>query len=618
MVERGWRWLAGAALMVMPQAVAQACEAPPVQAGGISNADTRAIEHGIWPARILEDTRPQTLAERMAALHVPGVSVAVIRRGRIAWARGWGVRDSERCTPMDADTILQAASISKPVFAALVMRLSDMRELGVDADVDSYLRRWHLPAAPAVSAAPVTLRQLLSHTAGLTLHGFPGYAPDERIPDLAEILGGEPIPRAYLSMVPPGTTRADGLVREAAPGARWQYSGGGYLLAQMAVEDRLGQPLEQLAQRLVFRPLRMRHSSFAQPAPAALVAQAASGHADAGRLPGGHNVYPHQAAGGLWTTPSDVARLMIDVRAAARGQRARLLRHASAEPMVTPGLGQWGVGFSVVGDGGERRIEHGGANAGFRNWATLFLDSGDGVIVMTNSDAGGQLADDIIRAVATHYGWPALGSQRLMDAAGTASILPRLVGDYTADGVGWQVRQVGGHLYTRAASPVAERMVMLSPTRFQLAESGLQGEFRFAADGSAPASAILLSAGGASRTLNRSSGGGPAIAMAPVYLRGSMYDWGTATALQSAGEGVLVADVMLAAGDHQFKIGSDDWTLVDLGGESGEPLTIGAPPRALGRGGANLRLMGLAAGRYRVTVQFGATGGATIAVARSD
>ena len=442
----------GLTLAAAPLAAqATACPAPDPSAGGPSNARTRHVETMMLPPVVDESTKARTLAERMAAWQVPGVTVAVIKGGQLDWARGWGVRDLDSCEPVTPDTAFQAASISKPVFAALVMELAEAGRLDIDADIAKSLTSWKLPPAPAVSDAPINLRQLLSHSAGLTIHGFPGYARDEAIPTLVGTLNGEPIPRGWVAQAG-GASHADGLVREIAPNTQWKYSGGGYVLAQQVVEDITGEPMAVLAQRRLLAPLGMTRSSFAQPPSDATLANASSGHSNGAVLPGGFNIYPQQGAAGLWTTPTDLARIFTEVRRAARNDQPALLHPTSGAALTTPGLGDWAVGFGVRGQGAERAIHHGGANSGFRCFALLFLDSGDGVIVMTNSDSGGALADEIMRTIANDYGWAAMASQPLRDAPVPLATLHAYAGHYAGGPVAAEVTLAGGRLRWAAAA----------------------------------------------------------------------------------------------------------------------------------------------------------------------
>lgn len=591
------------------------CPVPDQAAGGPVNAHTRHVETMMLPAIINEKTKPRTLAERMAAWRVPGVTVAVMKGGRLDWARGWGVRDVGSCAPVTPDTAFQAASISKPVFAVAVMKLAEAGVLDIDADIAKSLKSWQLPPAPAVSNAPITLRHLLSHTAGLTIHGFPGYERDEAIPTLTGTLNGEPIPRSF-AVQAGGASHADGVVRELAPGTQWKYSGGGYVLAQQVVEDVTGEPLEAIAQRLVLGPLGMARSSFAQPPSAATLANASSGHGPAGVIPGGFNLYPQQGAAGLWTTPTDLAQFFSEVRRAARAEKPVLLNQASGAALTTPGLGDWAVGFGVRGQGADRAIHHGGANSGFRNWSMMFLDSGDGVIVMTNSDSGGALADEIMRTVANDYGWASLASQPLRDVPMPLAALEAYPGYYAVGPVAAQVTLVDGRLFARTGGPLPERLVMLSPTRFRASVSGVEGEFERGADGNV--TGIRVVAGAPSMLLVRGPAPAGGFASEPILLRGSMNDWGTTQVLTDSGDGQFVTEVTLAPGDYQFKLGSADWRTADLGADGLVPVTTDGTPMTLQPRGANILLKIKDAGAYRFVLRTDATGAGSLAVTKVD
>jgi CubicO group peptidase (beta-lactamase class C family) len=196
----------------------------------------------------------QQIAARMDALHVPGASVAVIDGGKLAWARGYGVTAAEGGKPVNAETLFQAASISKHVAAIVALHLVDEGKLSLDEDVNVKLRSWKVPENEFTSKEKVTLRRLLNHSAGLTVHGFPGYAAGEPVPTLVQVLdGAKPANTAPIRV-------------DVVPGTLWRYSGGGYEVAQQLIVDVAGRPFPELAQEIVFRPLRMTHSTFVRTA----------------------------------------------------------------------------------------------------------------------------------------------------------------------------------------------------------------------------------------------------------------------------------------------------------------------------------------------------------------
>lgn len=279
----------------------------PTAAQGIA-----AVQSHLMPPVVIEGkpVHYDRLADRMQALHVPAISVALIQDGKIQWARGFGVErpGGRAVTP---DTLFQAGSISKPVTALEALHLVQEGKLSLDTDVNRYLKTWEVPSNELTQRTPVTLRELLSHTAGVTVHGFPGYAAGERVPSLVEILNGMPPANS-----PP--IRVD-----MVPGKIWRYSGGGYVIVEQLLEDVTGEPFASLMRDQVLRPLGMSHSTYEQPLPARLLGRVATPYrADGSLVAGGPHVYPEQSAAGLWTTPSDLARFALGLAAdlAGRGQ----------------------------------------------------------------------------------------------------------------------------------------------------------------------------------------------------------------------------------------------------------------------------------------------------------
>ncbi len=319
------------------------------------------------------EARP--LAERMALLEVPGVSIAVVQDGTIAWAQGFGVRDAGETDAVTADTLFQAASISKPITALAVMRLVQDGRLDLDEDVNRYLRSWSIPANGSWRPR-VTLRHLLSHTGGTTVHGFPGYRSDRPLPTLRQILDGEP----------PANTPA--VLVNALPGLQVRYSGGGTSVGQQVLTDVTGLPFPDLMRELVLAPLGMTNSTYEQPLPQAWRGKAATGHGvDGTPLAGKWQVYPEMAAAGLWTTPSDLLSVVLEVQRARRTGAGKLFTRHSVEPMLMSQFGgTFGIGFALGGEGDALRLGHGGDNVGFKAEVLAFADHGLGAAVMANGD----------------------------------------------------------------------------------------------------------------------------------------------------------------------------------------------------------------------------------------
>jgi CubicO group peptidase (beta-lactamase class C family) len=377
-------------------------------AASIPSIDQRIerIQSNLLPPVLVkgENVKGRTLADRMEALHVPGVSIAVLHGGRLEWARGFGVV-SIGGAPVTPETLFQAASISKPVTTLAALRLVEDRKLKLDIDINRYMRTWKLPENEFTRKSPVTLRGLLTHSAGITVHGFAGYASGQPLPTLEQVLNGE------------SPANNEPIRVDTEPGKGWRYSGGGFVVLQRTLMDTTGAPFPRLMYDLVLSPLGMKQSSFQQPLPAKLLAGAAMPYsADGSAVQGGPHTYPELAAAGLWTTPSDLARFIRGIQRALSGTSTRLLSPATARLMLTPVYDQQAIGFIVGGHSIRRYFSHGGANAGYGSYLLGYQD-GDGVVVMTNSDGGNRLIPEILRTVAYEYGWPDLAPRERVIAA---------------------------------------------------------------------------------------------------------------------------------------------------------------------------------------------------------
>jgi CubicO group peptidase (beta-lactamase class C family) len=380
------------------------------------------IEEGLLPAVLItgETPSPVKLADRMAELHVPGVSVAVIHEGKIEWARGFGVTKVGG-PPVTPDTLFQAASISKPVAALAVLHLVQTGKLDLDTDVNRYLKSWKVPQNEFTTQRPVTLRQLLSHTGGMTVHGFPGYVSGAPLPSVLQILDG----------APPANTAA--IRVDTLPASEWRYSGGGYVLSQLLLEDVTGKSFQELMRDSVLKPLGMTASTFEQPLPAARLSNVALPYkGDGTAVPGGPHVYPEQAPAGLWTTPSDLARYAIGIQQALMGKSNRVLTASTAREMLKPGLKNFGIGPRIGGSAPKLYFEHDGGNEGYRCLLVAY-NSGDGAVIMTNSDNGSNLIPEILRTIAFHYSWPDFNPPTRTIAKIDPVHFDRLVGSYQVE-----------------------------------------------------------------------------------------------------------------------------------------------------------------------------------------
>ena len=379
------------------------------------------VERGLRPPVLVERDTPWTLEERMRHYKVPGLSVAVIQDSRIVWAKGYGRADVEAGKPVTAATLFQAGSISKPVAAMGALALVEDGKLPLDRDINTVLKSWKLPGNAHTKKSPVTLEGLLSHTAGLTVHGFPGYAAGTSVPTLVQVLDGA----APANTAP---VRVD-----LDPGAQYQYSGGGYTIAQLAMTDATGQPFPKLLAETVLRPVGMTASTYEQPLPESRVAEAAAGYRqDGSPVEGKRHVYPEMAAAGLWTTPSDLARFAIGVQKMLRGERGPLSK-AMAQNMVTPRKEGYGLGLLIEEKGATRYFTHGGSDEGFQALLYASVDRGYGAALMTNSDAGSRIMPEVLRAIAAEYSWEGFQAEPFALAKLSSDELARFSGRYKLD-----------------------------------------------------------------------------------------------------------------------------------------------------------------------------------------
>jgi CubicO group peptidase (beta-lactamase class C family) len=337
---------------------------------------------------------PKRIEQRMLELNVPGASVTVVSDYAIDWALGFGVKDTETREPVTPRTLFQAASISKSLAAVAAMKLVEEGRLALDADINLSLVTWRIPESAFTAETPVTLRHLLSHTGGLTVHGFGGYAQGEPLPTLIQVLDG----------VPPANSDPVRVVVE--PGTSWSYSGGGYTVLQLAIMDISGLDFTVFLKQEILEPLEMGDSSFDQPLPPSALLSAATGHVKNGRpIPGKRHTYPEQAAAGLWTTPTDLAKFLVELQLSLEGRSNWILSREATTLMLTEVRDNYGLGFIVNGEPGEPTWGHTGGNAGLNGYMLASRGGGHGVVVMTNGDRGGPLFREIVQAVRTVYDW---------------------------------------------------------------------------------------------------------------------------------------------------------------------------------------------------------------------
>jgi CubicO group peptidase (beta-lactamase class C family) len=381
-------WLLGAACVWLAPAAWPQANAPDQQ-GHIQAIEAKTVDIS-WKTN--EPPLQLSLQRLMEVFGVPGMSIAVIDDFKIAWTKGYGVTDVGSSKPVTTETLFQAGSISKPVAATGALLLVEEGKLSLDEDVNVKLKTWKVPENEFTKDEKVTLWRLMSHTAGLTVHGFPGYDVDDARPTLVQIFNGEK----------PANTAA--IRVDTVPGTVERYSGGGITIEQQLMMDVTGKPFPEFMRANVFDKIGMTHSSYSQPLPADWAARTAAGTRDGKIVHGRWHVYPEMAAAGLWTTPTDLGKFAIEIALSKEGKANHVLSEKMTNTMLAPVKDQAGLGFFIAKDDPDQ-FGHDGDDEGFQAMLTMNARTGKGMAIMANSDRGIAAEQFVAQAVAKEYKW---------------------------------------------------------------------------------------------------------------------------------------------------------------------------------------------------------------------
>ena len=441
------------------------------QAAHIAN-----IENGLTPTVQIRGraVARHTLADEMAAHHTPSVSVAVVDHGRIVWAKAYGLADVEAKRPATTDTLYEAGSNSKPITASAAVRMAQDGRLQLDRPINDQLKSWRIPDNAFTQGHPVTVRQVLTHTAGLTVSGFRGYGPGEQIPSVVQILEGKP----------PANTPA--VVVDQTPGSAWRYSGGGYVLLQLLLSDVEGRGFPELMQTRVLSAVGMTSSAYEQPLAQARAGESATGYLANGQpIAGRFKVYPELAPAGLWSTPADMAHWAIALERAYNGEPSPLMSQASAKDMLTPGLGKFGMGIAILSTADGITFGHGGSDLGFKSEFFGWTKGEHAMVVMANGEDAMPVVEMLVQAMAQEYGWAGLTPKIIEVAALTDDQRSQFVGGWghaslviSAEG-----DRLTGHAFGRSFELVpqdADRLALATgvPIEFFTAVRGQDGRIK--------------------------------------------------------------------------------------------------------------------------------------------
>lgn len=367
----------------------------------IDEAKFERLENSVSPFVVFSKQRQKfSITERMRHYRVPGLMLAIIDHGEVVFTKSYGVKDYKSQEAVDNNTIFQAASVSKPITAIGALSLVDKHLLNLDSDINLFLKSWKLPDNNFTKDKKVTLRQILSHTAGLTVGGFLGYRIDEKFKTAKDILSGN--------------GNSPSVVVDVVPNSKTRYSGGGYVIAQVMIEDVSGMPFADFMKKNIFVPMAMKNSLYAQPLPSSLKKEAALGHlSDGTMVPGGYHVYPELGPAGLWTTADDLAKVIIAIQKSYLGMKTIMpLSSATVKEMLTRQGERFGLGPKIESKDNILIFEHGGSNVGYKAFWMGFVDQKDigishsgGIVALTNGDNGFHLVEEIVSAIGENMAW---------------------------------------------------------------------------------------------------------------------------------------------------------------------------------------------------------------------
>ncbi|MFY0594734.1 serine hydrolase domain-containing protein [Roseivirga sp.] len=347
------------------------------------------------------------IIQRLKENKAYGASVAIVHDGKIEWSKAYGVKQKGSSDLVTTETLFQCASIGKVITAVAILNLVKDGKISLDEDINSKLQRWQIKENEFTKSQKVTVRHLLSHTAGLTDdYGFLGYDPKDKIPSLLQILNNDPI----------ANTKKEIIVK-TTPGQVERYSGAGYLILQLLVEDVSGASFSSFVEQRIFTPLQMTHSTYDNEPDKNLKVPIASGHLSKGKAlkNKSYNIYPEKAAAGPWTTAEDLAKLIIAIQEALHNESSAILDKSTAEELTTVQLNNKGLGINLKGVEKAEAFWHAGQNLGYTGLLYGLVDEGDGAVILLNTDGGERLMQEFITSVAHEYNWPVMKSFESLD-----------------------------------------------------------------------------------------------------------------------------------------------------------------------------------------------------------
>lgn len=428
------------------------------------------VENGILPHVVFDgELKPTNIESEMTISKTPALSVAVIHNGKLDWSATWG-QINIGGSQANCGSLFQAGSLAKPLTVLAAMRIKSKGQINFDRNIETYLSSYQLPAGRHTSDNPVTFRNLLSHTSGITRGGYAGYAKHEQIPSDQQIALGE---------APSNSRKVE---VSNSPGTSLAYSGGGYTIAEIALQDQLHKPFNKIMREWLISPIGMKQAEFTTPLPVSNHPHTASGHQiDGSIIPGGWNNYPEQAAAGLWATATDLAMFLLEIHKGYKGESNVFTQSNIRELMDNP-IENHVYGFRKIGRGDEVFITHYGGTVGYRAGMTLNLHTGNGAVFLINSDNGSNLGEAFFSSVSRTYDWSVFREERVKRMEYSSDVLKSLTGTYVFPEQGWEVSVVYKHDIFKFVFPAGNRLPLVmipiqSGSREFVHETGVHAYF---------------------------------------------------------------------------------------------------------------------------------------------
>jgi CubicO group peptidase (beta-lactamase class C family) len=404
----------------------------------------KSLAGGIW----IKGEQLWSLKDRMQYYSVMGLSIAVVNNYKIEWAKGYGYADTTENRFVTANTLFQAGSVSKSVNAIGILKLVNDKKIDLNTDINSYLNSWKFNYDSISNGKKITPIQLISHTSGLSIWGFDGYDRGDTIPTIIEILEGKK----------PANSPPIRSIFE--PGLKFQYSGGGSTVSQLMIADVAKMSYDKFMLDNVLKPIGMTNSFFGTPLKINKIQALATAYSPSGaELPGKYKIHPEMAAAGLWTTPTDISKFIIESQLSYEGKSNKILSKEIARLMLDPYIvtnnsvlpKNGGLGVFIEEKNGKKYFLHKGGNAGFVCIYYGSMEGGKGVAVMINSN-NDKILQEVVNSVSQVYDWDGfyIPIIKTLNSVGE-TVLESYAGNYEfAPNVILTITKVGNHLQAKA------------------------------------------------------------------------------------------------------------------------------------------------------------------------